>query len=40
MGVGKSILDLIALKSINGLSIREDSFMDTDFDKNESNDDS
>ncbi len=39
MGVGKSILDLIALKSMNGLSIREDSFMDSNFDKNGSNTD-
>ena len=29
--MGKSIFDLIALKSINGLSIREDSFIDTNF---------
>ena len=40
VGVGKSILDLIALKSINGLSIREDSFIDTNFEKNENIDDS
>jgi len=33
VGIGKSILDLIALKSINGLSIKDESFNDSDFEK-------